>query len=101
LEALQDLREELDEVKNILNEDILVSGDGHLTETDTDMDMDEENNDHDDVHENDAAVLEEQEAVAVAENEDEVAAESLTLPTRIVSKDATTADPNSTKKEDD
>jgi hypothetical protein len=88
LEALHDLREELDELNEFRSQDLTALADAHLAEEEMDTDSDNEEMDYDKAIVDDVVVLEEQEGVAIAENESEVAAE-MSLPIRAANENCT------------
>jgi hypothetical protein len=87
LEALQDLREELDELDSFRREDLTALADAQRAELPyDDMEIDEDNDEdmENERMEEEYEAAAEQEAVADAENDVEVAAEALRLPIRPV-----------------
>jgi hypothetical protein len=82
--VLQDLRTELDQLNEFRRQDITALADAEIGMADMDTFMDDEEMDYDveEMDFDDVTAFEEQEAVTLAENEDEVAAETMFLPIR-------------------
>jgi hypothetical protein len=95
--VLQDLRTELDQLNEFRLQDITALADAEIGMADMDTFMDDEEMDYDveEMDFDDVTAFEEQEAVTLAENEDEVAAETMFLPIRaagdVSGPEATTA----------